>query len=133
MMREVAFDPARERCAAWHFSATSHTLAGLAGRPCVVMAHGFGGTRDTGLTGYAEGFADAGLDVLPFDYRGFDASSGMPRRLRRRPRSAHRADRRGRRVHCGHGQRPGSGRVPRDRGPVVDERGLRALCARPTT
>ena len=79
MMREVAFDSAGERCAAWHFSATSDALAGPAGRPCVVMAHGFGGTRDTGLTGYAEGFADAGLDVLLFDYRGFGASTGMPR------------------------------------------------------
>ena len=48
------------------------------GRPCVVMAHGFGGTRDTGLLGYAEGFAAAGLDVFVFDYRGFGASEGTP-------------------------------------------------------
>jgi pimeloyl-ACP methyl ester carboxylesterase len=79
MMRESAFDSAGERCAAWHFSATTDALAGPAGRPCVVMAHGFGGTRDTGLTGYADGFAGVGLDVLLFDYRGFGASSGMPR------------------------------------------------------
>jgi pimeloyl-ACP methyl ester carboxylesterase len=45
------------------------------------MAHGFGGTRDTGLLGYAEEFAAAGLDVLLFDYRGFGASGGTPRQL----------------------------------------------------
>ena len=43
------------------------------------MAHGFGGTRDTGLLDYAEGFADAGLDVLVFDYRGFGTSDGATR------------------------------------------------------
>ncbi|MEU4418701.1 alpha/beta hydrolase, partial [Nocardia salmonicida] len=48
-------------------------------RPCVVMAHGFGGTRDTGLVAYAEGLAAAGLDVLVFDYRGFGDSDGTPR------------------------------------------------------
>lgn len=43
------------------------------------MAHGFGGTRDTWLLGYAEAFADAGIDTLLFDYRGFGASEGTPR------------------------------------------------------
>jgi pimeloyl-ACP methyl ester carboxylesterase len=45
------------------------------------MAHGFGGTRDTGLLGYAEGLAAAGLDVFLFDYRGFGDSAGSPRQL----------------------------------------------------
>ena len=45
------------------------------------MAPGFGGTRDSGLLGYAEGFAAAGMDVLLFDYRGFGASGGSPRQL----------------------------------------------------
>jgi uncharacterized protein len=67
------------RCAAWHLSASSTALEAEAGRPCVVMAHGFGGTRDTGLLGYAEGFAAAGLDVVLFDYRGFGDSDGTPR------------------------------------------------------
>jgi uncharacterized protein len=43
------------------------------------MAHGFGGTRDTGLLGYAEPLAAAGIDVLVFDYRGFGDSEGTPR------------------------------------------------------
>jgi pimeloyl-ACP methyl ester carboxylesterase len=51
------------------------------GRPCVVMAHGFGATRDCGLLPFAEAFAEAGLDVLLFDYRTFGDSSGEPRHL----------------------------------------------------
>lgn len=78
-MRELAFVSAGERCAAWHAEATTSALEGPAGRPCVVMAHGFGATRDTGLDGFITAFADAGLDVLAFDYRGFGASSGVPR------------------------------------------------------
>ena len=43
------------------------------------MAHGVGGTRDSGLLPYAQEFAGAGLDVVLFDYRCFGASSGEPR------------------------------------------------------
>jgi pimeloyl-ACP methyl ester carboxylesterase len=49
--------------------------------PCVVMAHGFSGTRDDGLPAYAEAFRDAGFAVVLFDYRHFGASSGEPRQL----------------------------------------------------
>jgi pimeloyl-ACP methyl ester carboxylesterase len=45
------------------------------------MAHGFGGTRDSGLLPFAEAFAEAGLDVLLFDYRCFGESGGEPRQL----------------------------------------------------
>lgn len=79
--RETAFESAGVRCAAWHLPADTDELRRPAGRPCVVMAHGFGGTRDTGLLPYAEGFAAAGIDVLLFDYRGFGASAGMPRQV----------------------------------------------------
>ena len=77
--REVAFISAGLRCGGWHLTATTDSLATDDGRPCVVMAHGFGGTRDTGLLGFAEGFAAAGFDVLVFDYRGFGDSQGSPR------------------------------------------------------
>jgi fermentation-respiration switch protein FrsA (DUF1100 family) len=50
-------------------------------RPCVVMAHGFAGTADSGLLPFAERFAEAGLDALVFDYRHFGASDGQPRQL----------------------------------------------------
>jgi pimeloyl-ACP methyl ester carboxylesterase len=45
------------------------------------MAHGFGGTRDSGLEPFAEAFANAGLDVLLFDYRCFGESTGEPRQF----------------------------------------------------
>lgn len=76
---ERTFTSGQDRCAAWHLPAGGDDLRGPAGRPCVVMAHGFGGTRDSALLPFAEGFAAAGLDVLLFDFRGFGASSGMPR------------------------------------------------------
>ncbi len=57
---------------AWHF-------AGAPDHPVVVMAHGFGGTKDSGLAGFAEPLAAAGFHVLAFDYRGFGSSSGTPR------------------------------------------------------
>ncbi|WP_374729523.1 alpha/beta hydrolase [Caballeronia calidae] len=79
MLTDLTFNSNGVRCAAWHVSARSGALAGLAGRPCVVMANGFGGTRDTGLLGFANAFADAGLDAFVFDYRGFGASEGTPR------------------------------------------------------
>lgn len=64
---------------AWRYAAAGDALATAAGRPCVVMAHGFAGTRDTGLAPFAERFAAAGCEVLVFDYRGFGTSGGAPR------------------------------------------------------
>ncbi len=61
------------------FPAGSDDLAGPNGQPCVVMAHGFGCTRDGGLVPFAERFADAGCHVVTFDYRGFGTSDGEPR------------------------------------------------------
>ncbi|WP_063002301.1 alpha/beta hydrolase [Nocardia mikamii] len=74
-MKDITFTSHGSRCAAWHLTGNDTSV----GRPCVVMAHGFGGTRDTGLLGYAETFAGAGLDVLVFDYRGFGDSEGTAR------------------------------------------------------
>ena len=81
MRSDVVFPSGDVTCAAWHYSATTDALATDAGRPCVVMAHGFGGTRDSGLEGFAEAFAAAGADVVLFDYRNFGASEGLPRQL----------------------------------------------------
>ncbi len=47
----------------------------------MVLAHGFSGTVDSGLTMFAERFAAAGLDALAFDYRHFGSSDGEPRQL----------------------------------------------------
>jgi uncharacterized protein len=87
---DVSFPSHGETCAAWHFTGEGDAFAGEAGRPCVVMAHGFGGTRDSGLEPFAEAFAEADLDVLLFDYRCFGDSSGEPRQLAWPPR--HRED-----------------------------------------
>ena len=76
---EVVFDSNGTDVHGWHFAGAGDTLAGDRGRPVVVMAHGLGGTKDSGLEPFAAGLAEAGLDVLAFDYRGFGASSGTPR------------------------------------------------------
>lgn len=75
----ISFTSSGVRCEAWHFAATSEALTGPAGRPVVAMAHGLGGTKDSGLEPFARAFAAAGLDVFAFDYRGFGASDGTPR------------------------------------------------------
>ena len=66
-------------CDAWHFPAADDRLATEAGRPAVVMAHGFAGTKDCGLHSFAEQLSGIGCDVVAFDYRGFGASAGQPR------------------------------------------------------
>jgi fermentation-respiration switch protein FrsA (DUF1100 family) len=48
-------------------------------RPAISMAHGFGGTKETGLEAYARRFCDAGFVVLIHDHRTFGASDGTPR------------------------------------------------------
>ncbi|MGW0157921.1 alpha/beta hydrolase [Mycobacterium sp. NPDC003323] len=72
--REIWFESSGTPCSAWHFQAPVD-----GSRPAVVMAHGFGGTKDSGLEPFARRFAAAGFDVLAFDYRGFGASEGSPR------------------------------------------------------
>jgi len=49
--------------------------------PCIIMGHGFGGTKDMGLEPYAVRFIEAGFAVLIFDYRHFGESDGEPRQL----------------------------------------------------
>jgi pimeloyl-ACP methyl ester carboxylesterase len=79
---EVSFDSGGTRCVGIHLAGLSDAFVGEDGlRPCVVLAHGFGGTVDSGLVPYAERFAGAGLDALAFDYRHFGASDGEPRQL----------------------------------------------------
>ena len=67
------------RLSAWHFPATSSVWERASGRPCVVMAHGFGAAKDGGLEAFAKRFQAAGSDVVAFDYRGFGTSDGTPR------------------------------------------------------
>jgi pimeloyl-ACP methyl ester carboxylesterase len=76
---DVAFGSGGSTCRAWRYTPTD--AGGDAGQPCVVMAHGFGATRDASLEPYAERFAAAGMHVLLFDYRHFGTSDGEPRQL----------------------------------------------------
>ena len=86
-MSMVWFDSGGVRCAGVHLSGQGGTFADdQARRPCVVLAHGFGGTVDSGLLPYAERFAAAGVDALAFDYRHFGSSDGEPRQLLSVPR-----------------------------------------------
>ena len=81
-MNVVSFDSGGVRCAGVHLRGQGDAFAGPDGaRPCVVMAHGFSATADSGLQPFAERFAEAGLDALVFDYRHFGASDGQPRQL----------------------------------------------------
>lgn len=65
-----------DKCSAWLYLPDGVVKPSL-----VVMAHGFGGLRNCGLEPFAESFADQGLAVLLFDYRGFGESEGTPRQL----------------------------------------------------
>lgn len=78
---DISFLSQGVRCAAWHVRATADKLAHNGSRPAIVIGHGFGGTRDTGLMDFAVAFAAAGIDALVFDYRGFGASEGSPRQV----------------------------------------------------
>ena len=81
-MERIDFESQGVRLAAWRFRARGgDEFEGDAGRPCVVIAHGFGNTADSGLFQFGEAFAEAGLEAMVFDYRGFGASEGEPRQL----------------------------------------------------
>jgi uncharacterized protein len=81
-MSVVAFASGGVRCAGVHVPGEGDAFAGEDGRrPCIVLAHGFGGTVDSGLVPYVERFAAAGIDALAFDYRHFGSSQGEPRQL----------------------------------------------------
>ncbi len=78
---EVPFGSHGGICRAWRYAPATTNGTTRERRPCVVMAHGFGATRDASLAPYAERFVAAGMHVLLFDYRHFGSSDGQPRQL----------------------------------------------------
>lgn len=78
---EVSFPSEGTLLRAALFQPADSPLRSPNGVPCVVMAHGLGGTRAAGLEPFARRFAEHGLYVLCFDYRGFGASEGSPRQV----------------------------------------------------
>jgi len=75
---DVAFESGGVTCRAWAYTPNARAARAA---PCIVMAHGLGGTRDCALEPYAQAFAAAGFHVLLFDYRYLGASDGTPRQL----------------------------------------------------
>lgn len=75
--REVSFEVNGTPVSGWLYLPENTT--GPA--PCVVMGHGFGGTKGAGLEYYAVHFQQAGLAALAFDYRHLGDSGGEPRQL----------------------------------------------------
>ncbi|MES2685040.1 MAG: alpha/beta hydrolase [Pseudomonadota bacterium] len=78
---EIEFNSGGVRLRAGLFRPAAKALAGSRGLPCIVMAHGLGGTRAAGLEPFAKRFAEAGFTALVFDYRGFGKSDGAPRQV----------------------------------------------------
>lgn len=76
--KDIAFASGGKICRAWLYRPPADRNGR---RPCIVMAHGLGGTKDAGLEPYATRFAEAGYVVLLFDYRHFGSSDGEPRQL----------------------------------------------------
>ncbi|WP_151781961.1 alpha/beta hydrolase [Acinetobacter nosocomialis] len=78
-MENIKFTSKGVTCSAWYIPASTDKHMNSKGRPCIVMANGFGGTKDTGLLSFAEPLNKAGFDTFIFDYRGFGESGGYPR------------------------------------------------------
>lgn len=78
-MENIKFTSKGITCAAWYIPSASDQYMNSRGRPCIIMANGFGGTKDTGLLHFAKPFSKAGFDTFIFDYRSFGDSGGFPR------------------------------------------------------
>lgn len=48
---------------------------------CIIMSHGFNGTKDCLLEKYAILFTTEGYSVITYDYRGYGDSDGKPRQM----------------------------------------------------
>ncbi|MFJ1758780.1 alpha/beta hydrolase [Amycolatopsis sp. NPDC088138] len=70
---KVRFVSGDAECVAWHYPGTNGG--------CVVMAGGFGVTKEPATDLFAARFAEAGFTVLAFDYRHLGESGGSPRQI----------------------------------------------------
>ncbi len=73
---DVSFSVKESRISAWFYKSGKNEQS-----PCIVMNHGFCGTKDMKLEQYALKFVRAGYSVLTYDYRFFGDSEGFPRQL----------------------------------------------------
>ncbi|TQS44102.1 alpha/beta fold hydrolase [Cryptosporangium phraense] len=72
---EVRFPSGNDTCAAWKYPGTNGA--------CVVMAAGYGVTKEPGTDRFAAAFRAAGYTVVAFDFRNFGGSGGRPRQVGR--------------------------------------------------
>jgi fermentation-respiration switch protein FrsA (DUF1100 family) len=70
---KIRFPSGGTECAAWHYPGTNGA--------CVIMAAGFGVTKEPGTDAFASRFHQAGFTVLAFDYRHLGESGGRPRQV----------------------------------------------------
>ncbi len=70
---KVRFPSGGTDCGAWHYRGANGA--------CVIMAAGFGVTKEPGTDKFARRFHDAGFAVLAFDYRHLGESGGQPRQV----------------------------------------------------
>jgi len=75
--RDVSFQIKDTKISAWLYLPENIS----APVPCIIMAHGFGGTKDLLLERFAIRYQEAGYATLTFDYRHFGESEGQPRQL----------------------------------------------------
>ena len=75
--RDVSFQVKGTKISAWLYLPENLS----APVSCVIMGHGFGGTKDMLLERYAIRYLEAGYAALTFDYRHFGESEGEPRQL----------------------------------------------------
>jgi dienelactone hydrolase len=75
--KDVTFEAKGTKVSAWFYLPEDLSTP----VPCIIMGHGFGGTKDILLERYAIHYRNAGYAVLAFDYRYFGTSGGEPRQL----------------------------------------------------
>jgi fermentation-respiration switch protein FrsA (DUF1100 family) len=73
---DVTFSVENTAVSAWLYLPKKSTSV-----PCVILSHGFGGTKDMILEQYALRFVKAGIAALTYDFRCFGESEGEPKQL----------------------------------------------------
>ena len=77
--RDIEFNAEGTTLRGWFYPAGGARKGAAGTSPAVLMAHGFSAVKEMYLDKFAEVFAEAGLNVVVFDNRGFGASDGEPR------------------------------------------------------